>query len=134
LAICFNLGAVDQIDHRAFIIKKLNEWSVKNLTLNNQTLIEDQDFKLRVSQGASEGICIICGCQAKFNLTRVRRNFSLSNYYKHLKSDKCEMIKKKKEININNHNRLDTNGGHDSSDDDEISDVDSSPQRKRLRR
>ncbi|CAF3833034.1 unnamed protein product [Rotaria sp. Silwood1] len=107
---------VNQIDHRDFILNTLNEWCEKNLKLNNKTLIENEDFKLLLTQGASEGVCIICSCQVKFHLTRVRQHFSL----------------KKKMINVNNDNRLNINSDHDSSDD-EISDAAGSPQRKRLK-
>ncbi|CAF4164941.1 unnamed protein product [Rotaria sordida] len=107
---------VNQMDHRDFILNALNEWCEKNLKLNNKTFIENEDFKLLLTQGASEGVCIICSCQVKFHLTRVRQHFSL----------------KKKMINVNNDNRLNINSDHDSSDD-EISDAAGSPQRKRLK-
>ncbi|CAF3322173.1 unnamed protein product [Rotaria socialis] len=107
---------VNQMDHHDFILNTLNEWCEKNLKLNNKTLIENEDFKLLLTQGASEGVCIICSYQVKFHLTRVRHHFSL----------------KKKMINLNNDNRLNINSDHDSSDD-EISDAAGSPQRKRLK-
>lgn len=119
------------MDHRNFIISALNEWCGKNLKLNNKTLIENEDFKLLHTQGPSEGICIICSCHIKVHLTRVRQHFSLSNYYKHLKSKKCAMIKKKKIINVND-NQSNINSDHDSSDD-ETSENAGSPQRKRLK-
>lgn len=64
------------MDHRDFILNTLSEWCEKNLNLNNKTLIENEDFKLLLTQGASEGVCIICSCQVKIHLTRVRQHFS----------------------------------------------------------
>lgn len=127
---CFNLDVVNQRDQRDFILNTLNEWCRKNLQLKDKILVENEDFKLVVTQGTPEGVCIICSCHIKVHLTRVRQNFSLSNYYKHLKSKKCAMIKKKK-INSND-NQSNLNSYHDSSDD-ETSDNAGSPQRKRLK-
>ncbi|CAF3314123.1 unnamed protein product [Rotaria socialis] len=71
---------VNQMDHHDFILNTLNEWCEKNLKLNNKTLIENEDFKLLLTQGASEGVCIICSYQVKFHLTRVRHHFSLNKH------------------------------------------------------
>jgi hypothetical protein len=125
---------MNQLNHHDFIIHTLNEWCKKHsLELNITTLIENEDFKLLLTNGSSEAACILCLCGAKVHLTKVRQNFSLSNYYKHLKSTSCTMIKKRKMINCINNDQSNINDDHDSSDD-ETSESTGSPQRKRLKR
>jgi len=125
---------MNQPNHHDFIIQTLDEWCKKHyLELNITTLIENEDFKLLLTNGLSEEACILCSCGAKVHLTKVRQNFSLSNYYKHLKSKSCNMIKKKKVIKGVNNDQSNMNDDHDLSDD-ETSESTGSPQRKRLRR
>lgn len=83
-----------------FIIHALNEWFDKNLsTLNvvNRKLIIDKDFWLTlVGNELSEDAYILCSCSIKVQLTKLRETFSLSNYYKHLRSKSCMMMRKKR--------------------------------------
>jgi hypothetical protein len=101
--------------------------------LKNTTLIENEDFKLLFMGDLSKEACIVCSCGAKVHLPKVRHNFTMSNYYKHLKSTSCKMMKKKKLINCINNDQSNIDDDHDSSDD-ETSERTDSPQRKRLRR
>ena len=95
-----NLDVMNKLSHHDFIIRTLNEWCEKHHlepNIKNTPLMENEDFKiLFITNGSSEEACILCSCRAKVHLTKLRQNFSLSNYYKHMKSKSCIMIKKKK--------------------------------------
>ncbi|CAF1092484.1 unnamed protein product, partial [Adineta steineri] len=88
------------LNHHGVLIHMLNEWFERNfrtIYILNGNLIENEDYKLLIAfNGTSEEACITCFCGVKVRLTRVRENFSLSNYYKHLKTKSCVMMKKKK--------------------------------------
>ncbi|CAF4509001.1 unnamed protein product, partial [Rotaria sp. Silwood2] len=90
----------NELNHHDSIINMLNEWIQKNchaMNMSNSKLIENQDFQLAiVSNGSSPEASIYCSCGVKVQLTRVRYNFSLSNFYKHIKSKNCIMMNKKK--------------------------------------
>lgn len=67
------------------------------MNINNGKLMENQDFKLiLVSNNLTEEAYFKCSCGVKVQLTKLRDTFSLSNYYKHLKSKSCTMMQKKK--------------------------------------
>lgn len=87
-------------DHREFIIDTLNEWYIKHssdMNVINEKLIENESFKLSiVSNDLTEEAYFLCSCKIKIYLTKTRDTFSLSNYYKHLKSKSCNMMKKRK--------------------------------------
>ncbi|CAF1648742.1 unnamed protein product [Rotaria magnacalcarata] len=97
---CYNLDCTNELNHHDSIINMLNEWIQKNchaMNMANSKLIENQDFQLAiVSNGSSPEASICCSCGVKVQLTRVRYKFSLSNFYKHIKSKNCIMMKKKK--------------------------------------
>ena len=82
------------------IIDALNEWIKENgheFDIPNEKLIEDEDFRLYINRNElSQAASIACSCGIKIQLGVVHGNFSLCNYYKHLKSKKC--IKKKKKM------------------------------------
>lgn len=109
------------MDHYDFIIDMLNEWLNKHseeLNIPDGKLIEKEDFQLSInSNGSSEDACISCSCGIKIRLTKNRGRFSLSNYYKHIKSKKCSMMKKKKTINSQANDKLNV------VDDDESFDI-----------
>ena len=94
-----NLGLVNKLNHHGFIIRMLNKWFDKNrrvMNIPNGKLIENEDFQLLfIFNGSSEEACISCSCGVKVQLTKLRQNFQLGNYYKHLKSKSCIMMKKK---------------------------------------
>lgn len=118
---CHDLALVNKPDRHVFVIQTLNEWFLRNRhSLNAPTadLIETQDFRLLlIYNGSSEEACITCSCGIRVQLTRLRENFSLSNYYKHLKSKTCAMMKRKKEV-VNSI----VNDEHDAMDDEETVD------------
>ncbi|CAF4590015.1 unnamed protein product, partial [Rotaria sp. Silwood2] len=128
---------MNEINHHDFIIRTLNEWFEKHymeLNIRNTSLIENEDFKiLFITNGSSEEACILCSCRAKVHLTKFRQNFSLSNYYKHMKSKSCTMIKKKKIINCTTDDQSNIDDDHDSSDD-EIPESTASSKRKRFKK
>ena len=97
---CCALVPMSKPNHHASITETLSEWFRRNRdSLNAQTadLIEGQDFRLLLTcNGSSDEACISCSCGIRVQLTRLRETFSLSNYYKHLKSKHCAMMKQKK--------------------------------------
>ena len=94
------------------------------MDLPDDNLIENQDFKLSlISNGLSEEAHISCSCGVKIRLTQDRQHFSLSNYYKHIKSMRCFMMKKKKkkkkrmtDTRVNDESKW--NDEHESSEDE----------------
>jgi len=111
---------MNSTDHHDFIIQILNEWFDKNsqeFNLQNGKLIENEDFRLLTGlNGSSEEACISCSCGIKIHLTKNRGKFSLSNYYKHLKSNNCTMMKKKKTISFNTNQESSVMDDQESSD------------------
>lgn len=96
----FYLDQMNQKDHYEFLTKALDDWFLKNkfkLNLAKDKLIEGTDYKLNLSlnQGSNE-VVILCSCGVRINLPKERIHFSLSNYYKHIKTSKCTMMKKKR--------------------------------------
>jgi len=87
-------------NHRDFIIRQLDEWYNKNqssINLPNGNFIENVDFKLTIILDQSaEDARMTCSCGVRVQLGKERRNFSLSNFYKHIKSSRCTMIKNKR--------------------------------------
>ncbi|CAF4613301.1 unnamed protein product [Rotaria sp. Silwood2] len=117
-------SGLNNLNHHDFIIHMLNEWYDKNrcsMNISNEKLIENEDFQVFISfNGLSEEACISCSCGIKVQLSQVRENFSMSNYYKHLKSKRCMMIKKKKITTCN------INDDSNTIDDQELVDIDES--------
>jgi hypothetical protein len=113
---------MNKVNHHGFIIRTLNEWFDKNchaMNIPNGKLIENEDFQLLfVFNGSSEEACISCSCGVKVQLTKVRENFSLSNYYKHVKSKSCIMMKKKKITSCNANDEPNITDDHESFDDE----------------
>ncbi|CAF3624956.1 unnamed protein product [Rotaria sp. Silwood1] len=105
-------GTTDQMNqkkHYDFLTQALDDWLLRNklkLNLSNDKFMEGTDYKLSLflNQGSEEAI-ILCSCGVRTNLAKERINFSLSNYYKHIKTSKCLMMKKKrKSISTNTNN------------------------------
>lgn len=107
-----DLDSSKTIDHHLFLIDMLNEWTSKNgseIGITNGRLIESKDFDLLIcGKGSSSTASISCSCGIKVQLSNYRENFSLSNYYKHLKSKTCILKRKKisKQINENESNNM----------------------------
>ena len=81
------------------------------MRISHGTLIENTDFTLSlVCNDAIEEANFSCSCGTKVQLGKYRNTFSLSNYYKHLKSKACTTMKKKK--------TPDTHTDHESFDDE----------------
>ncbi|CAM4949227.1 unnamed protein product [Rotaria socialis] len=111
---------MNESKHHDFLSQLLDEWYYKNrleLNLPNEKFIEGTDYKLTLllNQGSEEAV-ISCACGIRINLPKERMNFSLSNYYKHIRQTKCIMMKNKiKSISRN------TNDDDDDDEDDETS-------------
>lgn len=113
---------MNKVNHHDFVIHTLNEWFDKNcskMNIPNGKLIENEDFKLLfVFNESSEQACISCSCGVKVQLTKLGENFSLSNYYKHVKSKSCIMMKKKRISNSNTNDESIVTVDQESFDDE----------------
>ena len=111
---CRDLAPVNKGDRYASVVQTINEWFLRNrISLNAPAaaLIEDQDFRLLLTyNGSSEEACIVCSCAVRIQLTRLRDNFSMSNYYKHLQSKNCSMMKRKKNEVVNDESDSEDDG------------------------
>ncbi|CAF2756206.1 unnamed protein product [Rotaria sp. Silwood2] len=96
----------NELKHRDFITRALDDWFNKNkanFNLSNEKFVENVDYKLTlVLNQASEEAFISCSCGVRVNLGKERRHFSLSNYYKHIKSTKCTMVYNRRKSMTNN--------------------------------
>ena len=93
---------MNELKHYTFLKTSLDEWLHKNqskLNLSNENLIEgiDHTFTLLFNQVSQEAF-ISCACGVRINLPKEREHFSLSNYYEHIKTTRCIMMKNKKKI------------------------------------
>ncbi|CAF1021655.1 unnamed protein product [Didymodactylos carnosus] len=96
-----NIGISDNvktIDHRRKrIISTLKEWIEKNKKKrgdNNFSLAESIDYNVNVTVDPDTAI-IRCGCGVKSTLQLACGNYRVFNYYRHLKTRKCIMMKSK---------------------------------------
>ncbi|CAF3965388.1 unnamed protein product [Rotaria sordida] len=90
--------SINVIDYHSLIVNGINEWCLKNgrdLNLFDLKLIEGIDYLLTIPSYNSDSALIRCGCRASARLPRQGNNFQLSNYYRHLKTGKCSMLKSK---------------------------------------
>jgi hypothetical protein len=97
---------IDEGDHRSYIIKSMNEWCLKHadeMGISDLKLIEGTDYLLTVS-ASNDSAHIRCGCRASARLPKQGKNFQLSNYYRHLKSKTCAMLKAKQQEKNSNVN------------------------------
>ncbi|CAF1493179.1 unnamed protein product [Rotaria magnacalcarata] len=94
---------VNENYHRNFIVKSINHWC-QNYSFKIP-LIEGVDYHLLISSTNDMNFTarIKCGCNSKITLVKIRKNFQLSNFYKHLLSISCTTIKKSnKTVTLNN--------------------------------
>lgn len=117
---------MNESEYRDFIVRILNEWYEKNyreINSSKDRLIENEDYQLLVSANPPyDQVSITCSCKVKVQLAKVRGNICLSNYYKHLKSKSCLMMKKKS-INFNVSNDSNTTDPHERLDDETSIDI-----------
>ncbi|CAF4572565.1 unnamed protein product [Rotaria sp. Silwood1] len=120
-------GSTYNFNHHKLIVYKLNEWFGRNrqvMNLEGCELIENEDFRLFiVSNGPNKNASISCSCGTKVQLTKLHQGFSLSNYYKHIKSKSCLMITKKKKIIADFNGESTTTGENQSLDDETSQDI-----------
>ncbi|CAF2740447.1 unnamed protein product [Rotaria sp. Silwood2] len=105
-AIALNLFPInDYIDLISNSIEKFSINTFTNIILKNNV---DYTIFLTLLDANIDGQ-IKCGCSAIIKLGfRLNRNsFQLSSYFKHLKTSHCSMIKKKKQVFIQNLNKND---------------------------
>ena len=118
---------MNELQHRTFLKTSLDEWINKNksnLNLSHENLIEDTDYKLiLLFNQASQEAFITCSCGVRINLPKERQHFSLSNYYKHIKTKRCTMMKNKKKIISNDTNSEDIESSQEEISEDDIMDI-----------
>ena len=81
------------------------------MNISSGKLIENKDFKIFL--GSNKSATLLCSCGVRINLTKDRSTFFLSNFYKHIKSKRCVMMKKKKSNCQNDSQDIDSNGDHE---------------------
>ncbi|CAF3165353.1 unnamed protein product [Rotaria socialis] len=119
--------SMNKLNHYSSIISMMNEWFEKyceTINVSAGTLTEKEDFQLFiVSNGTDEEASISCSCGIKVQLTKNHHTFSLSNYYKHVKSKSCMMMKNKKKNNSNAYNEPNTIDEQECLDDERSQDI-----------
>jgi hypothetical protein len=114
-----SLDFATESNPREFIISTIDDWFERNrstMNILNGKLIENEDFKIFL--GPNESATLLCSCGVRINLKKDRSTFSLSNFYKHIKSKRCIMMKKKKSASQNDSQDMDSSGVHDLDEDE----------------
>jgi hypothetical protein len=90
---------MNERNHWDFILRQLDDWISKNqaaLSVPNTRFVENNDFKLMIKlHHLSDEARMTCSCGIRIQLGKERRNFSLSNFCKHIKSARCKMMRNK---------------------------------------
>ncbi|CAF0875260.1 unnamed protein product [Didymodactylos carnosus] len=103
----------------------IDEWHDKNkqsLSLDNLKLDEPDNYKLVITNTNGKlNASITCQCGSLIKLFRNRTYFQLSNFYNHLKSDKCTMIKSKQQQTSSDdrHNNQNNNNNQNDTNDNQ---------------
>ncbi|CAF0970249.1 unnamed protein product [Adineta steineri] len=122
---------MNESKHRDFLTASLDEWFIKNTStynFSNEKFVEGKDYKLTLmlTQTSEEAI-ISCACGTRINLSKERIHFSLSNYYKHIKTSKCTVAKNKRKIISHNSNNEDIVSTQQQTLDDDVVDISTTP-------
>ncbi|CAF4947347.1 unnamed protein product [Rotaria sp. Silwood1] len=106
---------IDEKYHRNFIINSINNWCERYSS--KLFLIEGVDYKLILTSSHDTIISakVKCGCGSKTTLVKTRKNFQISNFYKHLVSIMCTTISNNMRAGKVAKNKHQTNSG--SADD-----------------
>ncbi|CAF4661368.1 unnamed protein product, partial [Didymodactylos carnosus] len=107
------LASPTETQHRKYIKMTIDEWYDKNeqsLSLDNSKLDEPDNYKLVIINiSGTLDASITCQCGSLIKFCRNRTYFQLSNFYNHLKSDKCTMIKSKQQQKLSDDNNNNNN-------------------------
>ena len=84
-------------EHKKYVLEKITEWcnnNKENLLLQDFDLKENEHFILKITHGNTdlEGL-IRCKCGVTTTLPTKDGRFVLSNFYKHIQTVKCSMMK-----------------------------------------
>jgi hypothetical protein len=105
---------LDENYHRKFIINSVNSWCKKYSS--SLSLVEGVNYHLTLTvSNTNETARIKCSCGGKVSLVKIRKNFQMSNFYKHLVSASCSTINKKKTVNVLGDKDKDKNSLSDNS-------------------
>jgi len=113
----------EHIDFILNLMKKWTENSKENLHLDQLELKPDVDYTISVTDNNNviEG-AIKCKCGTRIRLRRRYGKFQITNFYKHLRSVTCFMIKEKKKQHDQQKqlsNNTSSNNNNSSTDDDQ---------------
>ncbi|CAF1482401.1 unnamed protein product [Adineta steineri] len=120
-------------DHTEFLLNLVKKWNQanKDLHFGQIQLVPDIDYKINITHDNNvlQGI-IICNCGTRVKLRTRSGKFQITNFYKHLRTPSCSMMKeKKKNYNEQNQSTDNTNDNDcinttDNDDDNTDNDVD----------
>ena len=116
-------------EHIESILVLINKWtnnSKENLELEKLELMPDIDFTLNIkcNENDFEGL-IKCKCGTRIRLMKKDDRFQITNFYKHLRSVSCSMMKAKKQQYDKEQelsNTIHDDNNNDLSDGDDIDD------------
>ena len=80
------------------------------MKISGGKLVENEDFRFDVV--SDESAILTCFCGVRVKLTKDRSSFSLSNIYKHFKSKRCALMKKKRLTSQGDAQDMDTSEDH----------------------
>jgi len=90
---------LDENYHRNFIINSVDSWGKKYSS--NLSLVEGVNYQLILTvSNTNETARIKCSCGRKVSLVKIRKNFQMSNFYKHLVSASCSTINQKQTVTV----------------------------------
>ncbi|CAF2734083.1 unnamed protein product [Rotaria sp. Silwood2] len=113
-AVLSHTTSLNEKYHRNFIINSIHKWCTKYFS--NLSLTEGDNYHLIVIFTDTNEIAKIkCGCGSRVSLVKIRKNFQLSNFYKHLMSSSCSIMHKESSTTVTNEININENGSSDSN-------------------
>lgn len=110
-------------DHHSMITKSISKWTSnkeKEFGLTESKFEEGKEYTLTVSSSAASAT-ILCRCGTKLSMPKPngQSHFNLSNYYRHVQSMKCYVLRNKRShSNSTNPNENDEANEGDTSTED----------------
>ncbi|CAF1181230.1 unnamed protein product [Didymodactylos carnosus] len=119
---------ITEHEHRNQTIKTIGTWCERekeSLALDELSLSIVDDYKLYINNDTENlEASIRCNCGVKLNLFKLKNRtfFQLSNFYAHLKSKKCSMMKQKKNDDKKKKSQDDSASKEEKVEEEEASD------------
>ena len=107
-------------NHTEFAYNLINKWvedNKENFNCDELELTPDVDYTLTISDNDDDIQGVIkCKCGVKIKLRKIDNRFQMTNFYKHLRSLTCSMIREKKKKNSQkkqlSNNRISNSNSH----------------------